>query len=114
MKGPVWEAWVHLEGLKLELGLTHVAGEKVEFTYNNDRDEDASQDDVMGTMNCDEAVTKFLNSHPCVAVDWIEPLVHLQRRLENQNIWTIMIMMLLNYYDEDTEWRDFDQNLNLQ
>ena len=79
MKGPVWEAWVHLEGLKLELGLTHVAGEKVEFTYNNDRDEDASQDDVMGTMNCDEAVTKFLNSHPCVAVDWIEPLVHLQR-----------------------------------
>ena len=56
---------------------------------------------TMGTMNCDEAVTKFLNSHPCVAVDWIKPLVHLQRRLENQNIWTIM--MLLNYYDEDNE-----------
>ena len=35
----------------------------------------------VGNYNDYEALAKFLNSHPCVAVDWIEPLVHLQLRV---------------------------------
>ena len=34
-------------------------------------------------------LTKFLNSHPRVTVDWIEPLVHLEKTWNSQNIMII-------------------------
>ena len=35
-----WEDWFHLEGLKLELGLAHVAGEEVELACNDNNDDE--------------------------------------------------------------------------
>ena len=62
----------------------------------------------------DDTLTKFLNSHPCVAVDWIESFVHLETNIVLHMIVIIIIMIIIMLMISMITKKTFDQNLNLQ